>query len=193
IVGLERELAEKEADIVSKKKTLSEVEEELPYLEYWVKGFGDEGIRQFVIAGIVPALNKRIEHWLQFLVDSKIKLTFDSGLKESIDRWPFLKRPYVYHGLSGGQRQHLNLALSQSIAHVQLLNTGTCPSMTFLDEVSSNISRVGIEGVYRMICELSKDRQVFIIDHNEALLQKLAGCQTITVTMKDEVSSIRIS
>jgi len=193
ITALAQELSEKEEATAAKKAELKEAEDELPYLEFWVKGFGDDGIRQHVIAGIVPAMNKRISYCLQFLVNGKLSLAFDPSLEATIDRWPFLKRPYVYHGLSGGQKQHLNIALSQSIAHVQLLNTGTCPSFLWLDEVTSNISRAGIEGVYRMLCEMSKERQVFVIDHNEALLQKLAGCQTITVTMKDEASTISIT
>lgn len=185
-----KELEDKKAATLAKKKELQEAEEELPYLEYWVKGFGDEGIRQFVIAGIVPALNSRVQYWMQFLVDNKIKLTFDPTLKETIDRWPFNNRPYVYHGLSGGQRRRCNLAVSQSFAHVMTLNTGTCPSVVFLDEVTMNMDRAGVEGIYRMICELSKDRQVFVIDHNEALLQMLSGCQSLTLRMKDEVTSL---
>ncbi|NIQ16162.1 MAG: hypothetical protein GTO02_17750 [Candidatus Dadabacteria bacterium] len=39
-----------------------------------------------------------------------------------------------------------------------------------------------------MICELAKEKQVFVIDHNENLLQMLDGCDTIYLEMQDEIS-----
>jgi hypothetical protein len=41
-----------------------------------------------------------------------------------------------------------------------------------------------------MICELAKEKQVFVIDHNEALLEMLNGSDTICLEMKDEVSKV---
>jgi len=173
-----------------KKAEIKCVEEELPYYEFWVRAFGDTGIRKFVIDGIIPALNARIAYWLQFLIDNKIKLTFDNELKETIDRYPFNGRPFVYHGMSGGQRRRLNLTVSQAFAYVEMLNTGTSPSLVFLDEVTMNMDEIGVQGIYRMICELAKEKQVFVIDHNENLLQMLEGYDTIKVKLKDEISKI---
>lgn len=188
--SLEKELEEKQQESEKRKIDLDEVEKELPYYEFWVKAFGDGGIRKYIVDGIIPSLNARIAHWLQFLIDNKIKLEFDSELKETIDRWPFCGKPYVYHGLSGGQRRRLNLTVSQAFAHIMMLNTGCSPSVVWLDEVTMNMDTVGVEGIYRMICELSKDKQVFVIDHNETLLRFLDGCDTIRIEMKDEIAKV---
>jgi chromosome segregation ATPase len=51
-----------------------------------------------------------------------------------------------------------------------------------------NMDRAGVEGIYRMICELSKERQVFVIDHNAALMQMLDGCEKIYLQMKGGVT-----
>ena len=61
-------------------------------------------------------------------------------------------------------------------------------SVVFLDEVSTNIDEAGVEGIYRMICELAKDKQVFVIDHNQNLLSMLEGCDTINLEMKNEIT-----
>lgn len=161
---------------------------EQPYYEFWVKAFGDSGIRKYIIDGIIPTLNSGIEYWLQFLIDNKIKLEFNSELEETIDRYPFNGRPYVYHVMSGGQRRRLNLAVSQAFAHIMMLNSGASPSLVFLDEVSINIDEAGVEGIYRMICELAKDKQVFVIDHNPNLLNMLSGCDLVYLEMQDEIS-----
>lgn len=172
----------------AKKKEIKAKDDELPYYEFWVKAFGDTGIRKYIIDKIIPTLNSGIEYWLQFLIDNKIKLSFNDELEETIDRYPYNSRPYVYHGMSGGQRRRLNLSVSQAFAYVMMLNCGASPSFVFLDEVSINIDEAGVQGIYRMICELAKDKQVFIIDHNPVLLEMLSGCDQIYLEMKDEVS-----
>ena len=182
------DLATKIKECDDKKEEIKKSEQEVPYYDFWVKAFGDTGIRKYVIDGIITTLNDRIEYWLQFLIDNKIKLTFDSELNETIDRYPFNGRPYVYHGMSGGQRRRLNLTVAAAWAFISALNSGASPSSIFLDEVTMNMDIIGIQGIYRMICELSKEKQVFVIDHNEQLLQMLDGCDTIQLEMHDEIS-----
>lgn len=182
------ELTNKVKECEGKKEEIKVAEKEIPYYEFWVKAFGDSGIRKYVIDGIIPTLNDRIEYWLQFLIDNKIKLAFDNELTETIDRYPFNGRPYVYHGMSGGQRRRLNLTVAAAWAFISALNSGAAPSAIFLDEVTMNMDIVGIQGIYRMICELAKEKQVFVIDHNEQLLQMLDGCDTIQLEMQDEIS-----
>jgi DNA repair exonuclease SbcCD ATPase subunit len=182
------DLAAKVKECDAKKEEIKKSEQEVPYYDFWVKAFGDTGIRKYVIDGIIPTLNDRIEYWLQFLIDNKIKLTFDNELTETIDRYPFNGRPYVYHGMSGGQRRRLNLTVAAAWAFISALNSGASPSAIFLDEVTMNMDIVGIHGIYRMICELAKEKQVFVIDHNEQLLQMLDGCDTIQLEMQDEIS-----
>lgn len=187
---IQQELVEKQKECDTKKIELDTSEAEIPYYDFWVKAFGDNGIRKYVIDGIIPALNSRVAYWLQYLIDSRIRLEFDNKLDEKIDRYPFKGRPYVYHGMSGGQRRRLNLTISQSFAYIRELNSGASPSVVWLDEVTMNMDEVGVEGIYRMICELAKDKQVFVIDHNPVLLQMLDGCDTIQLEMKDEVTKM---
>lgn len=184
------EIDEKSKDAEEKKKEIKDAEKELPYYDFWLKAFGDNGIRKYIIDEIIPSLNARIEYWLQYLIDNKIKLEFDNQLNATIDRWPYKGRLYVYEGCSGGQRRRLNLTVSQAFAHIRMLNCGASPSVVFLDEVTMNMDESGIEGIYRMIVELSKEKQVFVIDHNPILLQMLDGCEQIQLEMKNEVTTM---
>lgn len=182
------DLLQKIKECDDKKEEVKKSEFKVPYYDFWVKAFSDDGIRKYVIDGIIPTLNDRIEYWLQFLIDNKIKLTFDDRLDETIDRYPFNGRPYIYHGMSGGQRRRLNLTVAAAWAFISSLNSGADPSIIFLDEVTMNMDIVGVQGIFRMICELAKEKQVFVIDHNETLLQMLDGCDTIYLEMQDEIS-----
>lgn len=177
-------------NVEDKEKEVKDLEGEMPYLDYWISGFGDHGIRKWIIDGIIPELNNRINYWLQFLIDNKIKLSFDNELHENIERNPIDGDPYVYHAMSTGQRRRLNLAVSQSFAHIMTLSTGSIPSIVFLDEVSTNVDVNGNVGIYNMILELSQDKQVFITTHDQNLLQMLEGCDTIDLVHKDGFTKI---
>lgn len=179
--SLDKELLEKKTALDTAENLMASLERELPYYEFWSVAFGDSGIRKFVIEGIIPALNSKIAYWLQFLIDGKIKLEFDSELEETIERNPSDGDPFVYYGMSGGEKRRLNLAVSQAFAYVMMLNSGACPSVVFLDEVTTNIDQSGVVGVYNMIAELAKDRQVFVTTHDQNLLEMLDGCELISL------------
>lgn len=191
IESLKEDIEFKSAEIKSNKSFLVELESRMPYYEFWQEGFGDSGIRKFVIDGVVPALNAKIAHWLNFLIDGKISLEFNNELEETIHRNPPDGDPFVYHAMSGGERRRLNLAVSQAFAHVMMLNCGMCPSLVFLDEVTTNIDQMGVVGVYNMIMELSRERQVFITTHDQNLLEMLAGCELITLEKRGGFTRVK--
>lgn len=185
INSLATEIETRKEELEEKTEQLDSLEKELPYYEFWSVAFGDSGIRKFIIDGIIPALNSRVAYWLQFLIDGKIILEFNNELEEKIERSPSDGDPFVYYAMSGGERRRLNLAVSQAFAHVMMLSSGTCPSVVFLDEVTTNIDQIGVVGVYNMISELSKDRQVFITTHDQNLLEMLEGCELIDLEKKN--------
>lgn len=191
IESLKEDIKSKSAEIESNKSSLAEFKSRIPYYEFWQEGFGDSGIRRFVIEGIVPALNAKIAHWLNFLIDGKISLEFNNELEETIQRSPPDGDPFVYHAMSGGERRRLNLAVSQAFAHVMMLNCGMCPSLVFLDEVTTNIDQMGVVGVYNMIMELSRERQVFITTHDQNLLDMLAGCELVTLEKRGGFTKVK--
>lgn len=163
----------------AKEAEVKALEAELPYYEYWIKGFGDHGIRKWVVDGIIPELNARVNYWLQFLIDNKITLKFDNELNEVIERNPVDGDPYIYYAMSTGQRRRLNLAVSQSFAHIMTLSSGSVPSLVFLDEVTTNVDPLGVQGIYNMISELAEDKQVFVTTHDPDLVRMLQGADVI--------------
>ena len=180
-----KEVKEKTKAYKEKTGELDAIQAQLPYYEFWVEGFGSKGIPKFAINGIVPALNSSVNYFLQFLIDGKIKLTFNGELEELIERNPADGDPFIYNAMSGGERRRLNLAVSQAFAHIMSLSSDTCPSLVFLDEVTTNIDPTGVVGVYQMITELSKEKQVFITTHDHDLIEMLTGCETIHLRKED--------
>jgi DNA repair exonuclease SbcCD ATPase subunit len=177
-------------EAISKQKgvELKQAEEDLPYLEYWYEAFGDKGIRRYVVDGIIPSLNSRIAYCMQYLIDSKIEVTFDPELNETIKR---NGNEAYYYAMSNGEKRRINLAVSQAFAYVMTLNSGACPSIVFLDEITGGgIDRAGVTGVYNLIFELAKERQVFVTTHNQILLDMLSGCDAIRLVKKDDITKL---
>jgi DNA repair exonuclease SbcCD ATPase subunit len=187
---IQAQVEKTENKIQSDKKAaeIKVAEDQLPYYQFWVEAFGDRGIRRYVVDGIIPALNARIAYWLSYLIDSKIELTFDNELSETITR---SGNSAFYYSMSNGERRRINLAVSQAFAYVMMLNSGCCPSLVFLDEITGGgIDKAGIVGIYKMIFELAKERQVFVTTHNENLMSMLQGCETVTLKKQNDVTVI---
>jgi len=191
LITSSKERAEKaELQLAAKEAEVAEVESNIPYYEYWRTGFGDKGIRQSIIEEIIPVLNQRIAYWLQPLVSNTITLNFNSNLEETIERNPPDGDPYVYSAMSAGQRRRLNLAVSQAFADIMAATNGITPSLVFLDEVTTNIDPTGVQGIYAMIQELSKEKQVFVTTHDHDLLDMLESADTIKLIHEDGRTTI---
>lgn len=186
ILQTKEEVESKKVELKEKGKELSKQEKEIPYYEFWVKAFGDNGIRKYVIDGIIPALNTRVSYWMQYLIDNKIELSFDNMLNVTLTR---NGNEMDYYGTSNGERRRINLAVSQAFSYVMMLNSGSCPSLVFLDEITGGgIDRSGVVGVYNMIFELAKERQVFVTTHNENLISMLQGSEEIRLKKHNDIT-----
>lgn len=167
------------AGVKDKEKDVKTLEEQIPYFDYWIFGFGPLGIRKWVIDGIIPDLNARVNYWLQYLIDNKITLKFNNELVETIERNPPDGDPYIYYAMSTGQRRRLNLSVGHSFAYITELSAESIPSIIFLDEVTTNVDPLGVQGIYNMICELAQDKQVFVTTHDPDLVRMLQGASVI--------------
>ena len=181
-----QEKNDKNDQVQQKNLEIKNAEIVLPYYEFWAEAFGDKGIRRFVVNGIISALNARIAYWLHHLIDNRIELIFNDKLEETITR---NGTSAVYHSMSDGEKRRINLAVSQAFSYVMTIHSGCCPSLVFLDEVTGGgIDKVGVSGVYNMIFELAKERQVFVTTHNETLSEMLEGCENIVIKKQNDIS-----
>lgn len=185
-----KELDNYRNDLAVSKNKIQDIEILIPYYNFWINGFGDDGIRSFVISEIVPALNSNINYWLQFLIDNKIKVCFNNKLEEIIERTTGEESEFVYDALSGGEHQRIDLAIAFAFAHIMMLTSGSCPSLIALDEVGTDLDQPGIDAVYRAICELAKDRQVLVTTHHPSLQEMLSSHDCIEIVRKDGFSEI---
>ncbi len=188
VSDLEEEVELLEDKIREIKTELAKREEIAPYYNFWIKGFGEKGIKSFVIEQIIPALNQQVNYWMQFFINNKIIVEFDKFLDIKISREN--GEPFLYNQGSAGERKRIDLAISLAFAHIMRLRSGVEMNILFLDELAESIDIDGIEGLDRALTELAKDRIVFIITHRMNLLDRLARHKKITIIKEGGFSKI---
>jgi DNA repair exonuclease SbcCD ATPase subunit len=190
ISSAETEMSTTDTDISLCKGEIDKRAELLPYYEFWVLGFGDTGIRSFIIDDKLPALNARINYWLQFLIENKLQLNFNEKFEPTIERNPADGDPFVFNATSGGERRRINLSISQAFSHITMMSADIFVDMLSLDEVALNVDLQGVHGIYKMINELALDRRVLVTTHDGNLLDLLENCEVINVVKENGFSRI---
>ena len=178
-------------EIVAAENEISSIRDDIPYYDYWVDAFGEDGIRKFAIDQIIDMLNTSIESWMDLLIGGdSLVLKFDNLLETTITKYPFSGRPFIYDTLSNGQRRRLNLAVTLSIASVMSMVNNVNPNIIFLDEVSTNIDQQGVVGIYKVIRELSEKKKVFVTTHDVELTGMLESAQNLNLVMENGLTKM---
>ena len=165
-------------------------ENDKKYYEFWIKGFGDVGIKSYIIQQLIPVLNEKINYWLQFLIDNKIQVFFDEYLDVEIKRVD--TDGLTYKQGSGGEKKRIDLAISLAFADIMRLSTKTDNNIMFLDEVAESLDGDGVEGVYKTILELSNERSIFIITHHTQLLEKLENIKRLNIVKENNFTKLSL-
>ncbi len=187
ILDLKNNLSEAQNLLEENIKELKKYEELLPYYNFWVNGFGDTGVKSFVIEQIIPVLNQQINYWLQFLIDNNIIVKFDKFLNVEITR-PNNLGTFTYGQGSGGEKKRIDLAITLAFAYITKLRSNSNNNIIFLDELAESIDVV--EGIQRTLKELSKDYTVFLITHRPDLLNSLENKKKIIVKKENGFSKL---
>ena len=177
-------------EIAAAENEISSIRDDVPYYDYWVDAFGEDGIRKFAIDQIIDMLNTSIESWMDLLIGDSLVLKFDNMLETTITKYPFSGRAFVYDTLSNGQRRRLNLAVTLSIASVMSMVNNVNPNIIFLDEVSTNIDQQGVVGIYKVIKELSEKKKVFVTTHDVELNGMLESAQKLNLVMENGLTKM---
>ena len=156
-------------------------------MRFWEKALSEKGVIKYVIRNILSYFNERINYYLSYLTDHTFSLEFDDELSEIITISSNITH---YISLSGGERRKINLAVMMALKDLLLLSDTDHPDLLFFDEVAENIDEQGIQGLYNLLLDLKKTRQIFVITHNKNLKTLLDSSKRLTVEKKKGISYI---
>lgn len=88
---------------------------------------------------------------------------------------------YGYRATSGGERRRVDVALLLALAEVGQAAAGLKGSTLFLDEVFDKLDEAGIGALSAVLEDLSRDRCVFLISHNQDLITGVRATMRVHV------------
>ena len=111
-------------------------------LEFWLKGFGNAGIRAYLIEQAIPFLNQRVAAHAQELTDGTVDVEFSNRtvLKNDEERMKFRvkvtnkKGAAKYKGNSGGERKRVDICVQLALQDLVAARVQTDVNIRVFDE-----------------------------------------------------------
>jgi DNA repair exonuclease SbcCD ATPase subunit len=146
--------------LVKKQEVLSS---EKQYLEYAGNLLKDTGIKTRIIKQYLPIMNKLINKYLtsmDFFVNFNINENFEESIKSRH------RDDFSYANFSEGEKMRIDLALLFTWRQIAKMKNSTNTNLLILDEVfDSSLDTVGTDEFLKLLYEMDKDTNVFVISH----------------------------
>ena len=144
-------------------KQQEELSIEKHYYEYVSNMLKDSGIKTKIIKQYLPIMNKLINKYLTAL-DFFVNFNIDENFQETIKSRH--RDDFTYDSFSEGEKLRIDLALLFTWRQVAKMKNSTNTNLLVLDEVfDSSLDTVGTEDFLKLLNDMDKDTNVFIISH----------------------------
>ena len=156
-------------------------------MRFWEKAFSEAGLVKYIIKNILSYFNGKTNFYLSHLSKGKFFIEFDEELKETILH---NGQQISYISLSGGEKRKIGLAVMLGLQQLLTLSHKSDNNLMFFDEVAENLDQDGLDGLYILLSELKKTKNLFVITHNNYLKSLMDNVKTLTITKSKGISSI---
>ena len=187
-----KEWARKGAEFEREGRVQAQIQERC---EFWVKGFGPQGIVNFIIDSVVPGITERANHWLGILSDGDLIVSFDtqSELKGGGVRDKFSIELNVEGAgdvrPSGGQARKIAIAVDLALMELLATRAKASFNLMLMDEILDGLDGVGQSRVIELLQELrNKVESCWVISHSPNITDVFE--HVITVTKEGGVATI---
>lgn len=190
-----RELKESRKGFEAKRDAKAE---ELSYMEFWQRGFGNQGLPSFVLDSVMPYITERANHYLETLADGDIKMNFStqrelkSAKGEMRDE---ISISWEIEGLddsyppSGGQLKKMEIATDLALMDLVASREGGSIDLLMMDEVLDGLDPEGRQRVLQLLHELRAKRgSIFVISHDAEVAEIFE--KSLIVVKEDGVSKL---
>ena len=157
-------------------------------MRFWEKAFSEAGLVKYIIRNILTYFNGKTNFYLSHLSKGKFFIEFDQELKETVIH---NGQEISYISLSGGEKRKIGLAVMLGLQQLLTLSHKSENNLMFFDEVAENLDQDGLDGLYILLSELKKDKNLFVITHNNYLKSLMDNVKTLTITKSKGISKVQ--
>lgn len=149
--------------------SISQIKDNVEFYKWaYMDPLSNNGIKAFLFESSMDYLNEILESYSEALgFNILFGIDLNSTKKDFITMISMDGIEVKYDELSGGQKQLVNLAMA--LAMNQMISKSKGINIAFLDEVFESLSSDNIELVINLIKKVYKDRNLFLITHQESL------------------------
>lgn len=147
----------------------NKVSEDFKYNNFIRTILGEDGVRKFVLAKILPFLNSKINQYLK-IMGSDYSLLFDGNLNETVITRSRDERSYC--NFSSGEKKRIDLAVLLALMDVAKIQNSVDTNILILDEIlDTSIDNEGVENFLDYLKtgfrKLYPEKAIYIITHRK--------------------------
>jgi DNA repair exonuclease SbcCD ATPase subunit len=170
---------------------------EVNHLLFWDRGFGNQGIKSFVIEGVIPFLNERAQYYADILSGGDLQIAFraQKQLKSGQMRDEFQVHVHnqqgaeVYKGNSAGERRRIDTAVGWALGDLAATRAKKPIRFKGLDEIFESLDETGCDSVMKLLhAVLPQYETILCITHDDSFRNQFSS--VISVVKENGCSRI---
>ena len=150
---------------------LDHLESKAKLLEFWVTGFGNKGLKSFLLERVLPQLTEYTQEFADALTGGTIKVQFSMVSHTGSEK--FSVRAFndegsdVYAGNSSGEKRRIDIAIMLGL--FKLANSRVKLNLLLMDEVFDTLDSAGIDMVAGILNDMAQERDmtIFVTSHTD--------------------------
>lgn len=166
--------------------------------EFWVTGFGNQGVKQLFYENMLPAINSKANAYLSTIGNGALSVQFASQtklqsgeLRDKLDcQVQVAGGGGTYQKCSGGERRRIDLATLMAIGDISSSRVNAAINLRVLDEPFDDLDQEGCEQVIAVLQQLAEKHGTVLVtthsDHLKSLIaqrirvEKRGGCSYVS-------------
>ena len=168
--------------IAGAEDELGKLEENLEYIDYWVKAFGPKGLKNYILDSKLQEMTDAANHWVKLLTGGTFWMRFETQkvgrsskkLSNELNIRVFRYNPdgrisdRNYKSWSGGEKKRVSLAIDFGLSRLVAKRAKKRYDLLILDELFKHVDKLGGEALAEMLAELGNEKSsLFVIEHDE--------------------------
>jgi DNA repair exonuclease SbcCD ATPase subunit len=170
---------------------------EIQHLTFWDHGFGNHGIKSYMLDSVLPFLNTRAQYYADIMSGGDLQITFSTQRQLKSGQWKDefqvevvnKQGANVYKGNSAGEKRRSDIAVGWALGDLAAQRATKPIRFKSLDEPFENLDESGEEGVIRLLHTVVQQYEtIMCITHSDSL--KSSFPEVLTVVKENGSSRV---
>ena len=159
------------SEIIIKEKSIKKLEKIKNYLNFWIEGFSNKGIKSILMDGIINNLTEKTNKYIDELSGGTIKIEYSTTKELKTGGWTDAFDILIYtedgvsrrkyENYSGGQKQKIKLAISWALADLISERLDKNYDIEIIDECDHSLDETGRSKI--IDCLQKRNKNIFLI------------------------------